>query len=44
MQSKKSKIVIQNETRQQAETQKQKNILKQKANKPIAKSKNQKVT
>ena len=43
MQSKnKSKIVIQNKTRQQAEKQKQKKILKQKANKPITKSKNQK--
>ena len=31
-------------TRQQAEKQKQKNILKQKANKPITESKNQKLT
>ena len=40
----KSKIVIQNKTRQQAEQQKQKNILKQKANKTITKSKDQKLT
>ena len=44
MQSKnRSKIVIQNKTRQQAEKQKQKNILKRKANKPIE-SKSQKLT
>ena len=41
---KRSKIVIQNQTRQQAEKQKQKNILKQKTNKAITKSKNQKLT
>ena len=46
MQSKnKSKIAIQNKTRQQAEKkQKHKNILEPKANKPITKSKNQKLT
>ena len=36
--------MIQNKTRQQAEQQKQKNILKQKANKPITESKNQILT
>ena len=40
MQSKnKSKIVIQNKTRRQAEKQKLNNILKQKANKPTTKRK-----
>ena len=40
----KSKIAIQDKTRQQAEKQEWENILKLKANKPITKSKNQKVT
>ena len=39
-----SNIVIQNKTRQQAEKHKYMNIFKQKANKPIAKNKNQKLT
>ena len=39
----KSNIVIQNKTRQGAEKMKQRNILKQKANKTRTRSKNQKL-
>ena len=42
-QIKTSKIVIQNKRREQAENPKQKNILKQQANKTKTKSKNQKL-
>ena len=39
-----SNFIIQNKTRQQAETQKQSNILKQEASKAKIKSNNQKLT